>query len=559
MELNTIQTEGTWNEVAENINANFRKINLAIENGTGGGGEGGTVSEELLEQVADNTTNIGKNTDNIGTLKTRVDVLYANESTTGSVQNRIKKALEDYVAKEDGTGLSTEDFTTALKSKLEGLTNYDDTTISNAVNQLQGTLNTLLHSDPNEAINSFNEIIKFLEGVEDSESLDSIIASIEHQIADKYTKPSGGIPASDLETNVQASLQKADAAVQQNDIYSKTELDAKFDAKIDKNGGEIKGSLTHIMSSTGGDASGYEYKNASGERIAGFGAYANKGELIHTYIGFGSEPWGTYNGLNVGENVFTYKGKAIWYSGQEITESVKISTGSDNKIVLNNTDGDTKYSFILFMDKGEVYGRLGTNGTSELRWNNNVILDSNNYTDFVDEAIAREVTEQTRDFITRSDVKESYALKTDVDKKQAQLVSGENIATINGQSLLDGRNINIGNNGVTDVLEVSLNVSSFAVGEDFSITDAQLNTILQSRSGYTVVVKDGNNTSEWGQVIGCYFLNIGGGVTFYRITIMHHTNDPQATSGDMVMYNMDVMIQPGNSNHVCKVISIKTL
>lgn len=35
MELNTVQTEGTWNDVAKNINDNFRKINLAIENGAG--------------------------------------------------------------------------------------------------------------------------------------------------------------------------------------------------------------------------------------------------------------------------------------------------------------------------------------------------------------------------------------------------------------------------------------------------------------------------------------------------------------------------------------------
>lgn len=91
----------------------------------------------------------------------------------------------DYVA---GKQLSTEDFTSALKAKLEGLSNYDDTSIQNAVNSLTTQINTLVSGDASAAIESFNEIIAFLNGVEDSESLDSIIASIEQQIANKQDK-----------------------------------------------------------------------------------------------------------------------------------------------------------------------------------------------------------------------------------------------------------------------------------------------------------------------------------------------------------------------------------
>lgn len=91
----------------------------------------------------------------------------------------------DYVA---GKQLSTEDFTSALKAKLEGLSNYDDTSIQNAVNSLTTQINTLVSGDASTAIESFNEIIAFLNGVEDSESLDSIIAAIEQQIAGKQDK-----------------------------------------------------------------------------------------------------------------------------------------------------------------------------------------------------------------------------------------------------------------------------------------------------------------------------------------------------------------------------------
>ena len=184
--------------------------------------------------------------------------------------------------KVEGKGLSTEDFTTELKSKLSGLSNYDDTQINQAVESLQTQLNTLVSGNASTAIESFNEIIAFLNGIEDSQSLDSIIASIEQQIASKvesdslakvatsgsyndlsdkptipaeqvnadwnatsgkaqilnkptipaavtestvsgwgftknegtYSKPSDGIPKTDLASDVQSSLDKADTALQ---------------------------------------------------------------------------------------------------------------------------------------------------------------------------------------------------------------------------------------------------------------------------------------------------------------------------------------------------------
>lgn len=112
-----------------------------------------------------------------------------SSTSTNPIQNKVVSiALDNKVAKVTGKGLSTEDFTTKLKTKLEGLTNYDDTAIRNAVNGLTTQLNTLVNGDASVAIESFNEIITFLNGVEDSESLDSIIASIEQQIAGKQDK-----------------------------------------------------------------------------------------------------------------------------------------------------------------------------------------------------------------------------------------------------------------------------------------------------------------------------------------------------------------------------------
>lgn len=109
-----------------------------------------------------------------------------NKAVTNALAGKADAlALENKVDKVDGKQLSTEDFTTALKAKLEGLNNYDDTSIQNSVNSLTTQINTLVSGNASVAIESFNEIIAFLNGVEDSESLDSIIASIEQQIANK--------------------------------------------------------------------------------------------------------------------------------------------------------------------------------------------------------------------------------------------------------------------------------------------------------------------------------------------------------------------------------------
>lgn len=108
-----------------------------------------------------------------------------NSKYTGQQVEETLDAVKDKVDKVAGKQLTTEDFTTALKQKLEGLSNYDDTAISEAVNTLRKDFDTLVSGDSTTAIKTFNEIIAFLSGIEDSESLDSIIASIEQQIAGK--------------------------------------------------------------------------------------------------------------------------------------------------------------------------------------------------------------------------------------------------------------------------------------------------------------------------------------------------------------------------------------
>lgn len=123
----------------------------------------------------------------------------------------LQAGLADKVDKIDGKNLSTEDFTTALKQKLEGLQNYDDTAINEAINKLEGILNTIVGGNASDAIESFNEIIAFLNGIKDSRNLDNIIASIEQQIA---TKQDNLVSGETIKTiNGQSILGKGDITI----------------------------------------------------------------------------------------------------------------------------------------------------------------------------------------------------------------------------------------------------------------------------------------------------------------------------------------------------------
>lgn len=95
-------------------------------------------------------------------------------------------------------------------SKFKDLLSTNITDISTKVVALE----KLIESDSDGAINKFNEIVAFLKNISDSQTLDGIVSGINTSIAAKYTKPSTGIPATDLTSAVQASLKKADSAVQ---------------------------------------------------------------------------------------------------------------------------------------------------------------------------------------------------------------------------------------------------------------------------------------------------------------------------------------------------------
>lgn len=268
-----------------------------VQQGGSGGGSG-----EVEKTTEAEITAMGF-TKNIGTI-TEVKMNGASKGTSGVVDlGTVITEHQDISGKVDkvsGKGLSTNDFTTALKTKLEGLSNYDDTAINSAVTTLRSDFDKLVSGDTTTAIKTFNEIIAFLDGIADSESLDSIISSIEQQIAGKmdkvtlakvatsgsyndlsdkptipsavtestvsgwgftkntgtYSKPSGGIPKTDLASAVQTSLGKADTALQSyTEQYKGTVTGVKFNGSTysPTNGIVDLGTISGDGSSGGGD------------------------------------------------------------------------------------------------------------------------------------------------------------------------------------------------------------------------------------------------------------------------------------------------------------------
>jgi hypothetical protein len=79
---------------------------------------------------------------------------------------------------------SIEDGSIPLSKLAEDVGNVDPE-LNNKINGLQTQIDTLVSGDASSAIESFNEITAFLNGVEDTESLDGIMAGIEQQITNK--------------------------------------------------------------------------------------------------------------------------------------------------------------------------------------------------------------------------------------------------------------------------------------------------------------------------------------------------------------------------------------
>lgn len=189
-----IKVDDELNEDSENaiqnkvVTQSFKDVAAAIEerqpviNDLENIRKGASLGATAVQRVK---TFNGQDIEGEGNIEFPIDA-NLSEMSANAVQNKaVTMALNDKVSKEIGKGLSSEDFTATLKEKLDSLSNYDDSAIVAAINRLRSDLDNLVSGDTTKAINSYNDVIAFLAGIEDSKSLEGIIAAIEKQITAK--------------------------------------------------------------------------------------------------------------------------------------------------------------------------------------------------------------------------------------------------------------------------------------------------------------------------------------------------------------------------------------
>lgn len=154
----------------------------------------------------------------------------------GLIDQALGIVLDGYVQKVDGKGLSTNDYTNEDKTKLDGLSNYDDTTINEQIQGLRDSLNTLVGGDTSSAIESFNEIVAFLASIEDTQTLGGVINGINQAIAEVEAKiPTVPTKISELENDsgfiTSEAIPDLSECAKKSDIPTKTsqlENDSNF-------------------------------------------------------------------------------------------------------------------------------------------------------------------------------------------------------------------------------------------------------------------------------------------------------------------------------------------
>lgn len=104
-------------------------------------------------------------------------------SSTNPVQNKkVYEAFEGKVDKVNGKGLSQNDFTNDLKTKLEGLANYNDTAIAGRIKALEDWKAAMVGTSADNVINTFKEIEDFLASITGSETLSELLANLRTSI-----------------------------------------------------------------------------------------------------------------------------------------------------------------------------------------------------------------------------------------------------------------------------------------------------------------------------------------------------------------------------------------
>lgn len=249
------------------------------------------------------------------------------------------QADELFVKKEAGKGLSTKDYTAEDKKKVTNLGSY----VSNATGataDANAVAITLEKKDPttgtaDSSAITIDKATTSKAGVmsaADKTKLDGLSNYDDSTITQDITN----IKANKLETievtgtgNVITAATKNGTKIAFAKGITAMTQDTSDARYVKKSGDVMNGNLklqgaqlaqVHSFSS-GGSASALRFYDVNEEVTYSFGSMiTNNGSeytRTHAYIGWGTSPWEIANNLAVGENRFLYKGNKVWHAGND--------------------------------------------------------------------------------------------------------------------------------------------------------------------------------------------------------------------------------------------------
>ena len=249
------------------------------------------------------------------------------------------QADELFVKKEAGKGLSTKDYTAEDKKKVTNLGSYVSnatgaTADANAVAITLEKKNPTTGTADSSAI-TIDKATTSKAGVmsaADKTKLDGLSNYDDSTITQDITN----IKANKLETievtgtgNVITAATKNGTKIAFAKGITAMTQDTSDARYVKKSGDVMNGNLklqgaqlaqVHSFSS-GGSTSALRFYDVNEEVTYSFGSMiTNNGSeytRTHAYIGWGTSPWEIANNLAVGENKFLYKGNKVWHSGND--------------------------------------------------------------------------------------------------------------------------------------------------------------------------------------------------------------------------------------------------
>lgn len=264
--------------------------------------------------------------------KAAIEAVLVGEVTTHTHDTR-------YYTKEAGKGLSTKDYTAEDKKKVTNLGSY----VSNATGataDANAVAITLEKKDPttgtaDSSAITIDKATTSKAGVmsaADKTKLDGLSNYNDSTITQDITN----LKANKLETvevtgtgNVITAATKNGTKIAFAKGITAMTQDTSDARYVKKSGDVMNGNLKlqgsqlaqiHSFSS-GGSASALRFYDVNEEVTYSFGSMItnNGSEYVrtHAYIGWGTSPWEIANNLAVGENRFLYKGNKVWHAGND--------------------------------------------------------------------------------------------------------------------------------------------------------------------------------------------------------------------------------------------------